>query len=114
MNRNRACVRGLWSVNRVKEPDVTNSRVGSQEFSVKGREVGLGSGEFPGVESQRVPGATEVLLEHGAQVGVGGINSKRDGGTRFRVSKDRNGGKEKLGEDWGPRKRFTWTFKGVG
>ena len=34
-----------------KETEVANSGVGSQEFSVKGGVVGLGSGEFPGQES---------------------------------------------------------------
>ena len=31
-----------------KEMEVTNSRVGSQKFSVEDRVFGLGGGEFPG------------------------------------------------------------------
>ena len=80
-----------------KETEVTNSRVGSQEFSVEGREVKLGGGEFPGVESQLRPGTTEFLLKHGALGGVGGVNGEGYGSTRFRMSEYRDGSKEKIG-----------------
>ena len=32
---NKECVRGLWSVNKVKEPKVPHGRVSSQEFLSK-------------------------------------------------------------------------------
>ena len=76
-----------------EETEVSHSsRVSSQELMVEGGVTGLGGGQLLGEESQRSPGAIQELLQDGAIVRIGGINSQRDLSTRTRVNKLRHSG----------------------
>ena len=65
---------------------MTNSRISSLELLVESRVLRLSGGKLLGEESQWRPGTLELLLKYRAYLGVGGVYSKGDRSTRFRVS----------------------------
>ena len=103
-----------------EETEITNRGVGCQKLSVEDGVLGFGRGKFLTEKGEGGPGATETLLKNSTHMRVRCINSQGDGSSRFRVSKDRNRGKEELGmleggvTDRQPLERFTRTLQGVG
>ena len=74
------------------EPEVADGGVGGEELFVEGGVAGFRGGKFAGEESEGLPGPVEALLEYGADVGVGGVRGKGDGGGGVWVVKWNGGG----------------------
>jgi hypothetical protein len=80
-----------WSAVEVKA-EVADGGVGGEELFVEGGVAGFRGGKFAGEESEGLPGPVEALLEYGADVGVGGVRGKGDGGGGVWVVKWNGGG----------------------
>ena len=104
-----------------EETEMADRKIGCQEFSVEDIEyLDLAEESFVEKKGKGGPGTRETLLKNSTHVRVKRINSQGDVSTGFRVSKDRDRGKEELGmaeggvENWGPLERLTRTLEGVG
>ena len=101
-------------------PKVEEGRIDRKQLPVKCGVTALSGGKFGGVESQGEPVAMMPLLKDSANMGVGGVGSKTNGGSGIRMGEESRLGKgrfcnpERIGHGGSPVEGAGRTLESIG